>query len=292
MKLSIRLAWSLAVAAAIAGCGGGGGGGDTPPAGNGGGGITAVTVPACATSDTTQGWLTDYRNTVNPLTFDQMAQGCVTGAYSALPQMLVFPITSVTLTGDNIRAMIGTIPSKTGTAPTFSFYIATPSPSLPSTDSVIELAITKGTDKIRTKGLESQVMITLNVVTKMEGNQLVIRSNESLPVYVNAFTSGNNTDTPDIRIPLTFTNDLIASSTATSGGTVLTVEAFGLLTKIHNDPNASGLFTFLPAGYPTVGDYTFSITKTGGTDLPLKTFGQLPIDQKTINSLSIGLPIQ
>lgn len=299
MKLSTRLAWSLALAVALAGCGGGGGGGgkaDNNGGGNGGGGIVAVTVPNCAVTDTTQGWLTDYKNTSNPLAYNQAVQGCVVGAYNT--PTLAFPNTSVLLTRDNIRAMIGAPSSTTGTAPTFSFYIETPALNLTATRSTIELGITKGTDATRDKGVDSQVMIHLNVVTQLENNKLVIRSDGSQIVNVNAFTSGNNTDIPDIPngnkpFQLTFSNDLIAAATNTAGGMVLTVNAFGLLTKIYdlaqqNDPDASGLLLGLTAlGYPTAGNYTFSIKQTGGASLPLKT-----VAQQAINNLSIGLPIQ
>jgi hypothetical protein len=250
----------------------------------------------CAASNTSQGWLTDYKNTSNPLAYNQAVQGCVAGAYST--PTLAFPNTSVLLTRDNIRAMIGSPSSTTGTAPTFSFYIQTPAPNLTATRSTIELAITKGTDATRDKGVDSQVMINLNVVTQLENNKLVIRSDGSQIVNVNAFTSGNTTDIPDILngsnpFQLTFGNDLIATASNTAGGMVLTVNAFGLLTKIYdlaqqNDPDASGLLLGLTVlQYPTAGDYTFSIQKSSGADLPLKT-----INGDQINKLSIGLPIQ
>jgi hypothetical protein len=295
MKLAKHLAWSLIWAAAVAGCGGGGGGGGAGNADSGGSGGT-LTVPVCATSNTSQGWLTDYKNTSNPLAYNQAVQGCVAGAYST--PTLAFPNTSVLLTRDNIRAMIGSPSSTTGTAPTFSFYIQTPAPNLTATRSTIELAITKGTDATRDKGVDSQVMINLNVVTQLENNKLVIRSDGSQIVNVNAFTSGNTTDIPDILngsnpFQLTFGNDLIATASNTAGGMVLTVNAFGLLTKIYdlaqqNDPDASGLLLGLTVlQYPTAGDYTFSIQKSSGADLPLKT-----INGDQINKLSIGLPIQ
>lgn len=295
MKLAKHLAWSLVWAAALAGCGGGGGGGGAGNADSGGAGGT-LTVPACAASDTTQGWLTDYTNTSNPLAYNQAVQGCVAGAYNT--PALAFPNTSVLLTRDNIRAMIGSPSSTTGTAPTFSFYIKPPAPDLPATRSTIELAITKGTDATRAKGVDSQVMINLNVVTQLENNQLVIRSDGSQIVNVNAFTSGNTTDIPDILngsnpFQLTFGNDLIATASNTAGGMVLTVNAFGLLTKIYdlaqqNDPDAVDLLLGLTLlEYPTAGNYTFSIKKTAGSDLPLKTLAQ-----QAINALSIGLPIQ
>ena len=176
MKLAKHLAWSLIWAAAVAGCGGGGGGGGAGNADSGGSGGT-LTVPVCAASNTSQGWLTDYRNTSNPLAYNQAVQGCVAGAYST--PTLAFPNTSVLLTRDNIRAMIGSPSSTTGTAPTFSFYIQTPAPNLTATRSTIELAITKGTDATRDKGVDSQVMINLNVVTQLENNKLVIRSDGS-----------------------------------------------------------------------------------------------------------------
>ncbi|MGV0983875.1 MAG: hypothetical protein ACOYB2_04950 [Limnohabitans sp.] len=289
MKLTNHLAWSIALAAVVAGCGGGGGG-SAASAGSGG---SSYSVPACATN-TSKGWLTDYTNTPgNPKKYDQAVQGCVDGLYTG--QALNFPNTTVFLTGNNIKAMVDASNQLTdGNAPTFAFYIDTPSPSLPATNSTIELAITKGVDSIRVPG-ESQVQITLAVVTQLEGSDLVMRSGSSQTVDVNAITS-DNTNILNGANPfhIAFTgSDVIARASSAPGGMVLTINAFGLLTKIYDsaqagDLDAQTLLLALNLGqYPTAGNYTFSIKKTAGSDLPLKT-----VAHQQINSLSIGLPIQ
>ena len=184
-----------------------------------------------------------------------------------------------------------------GNAPTFAFYIDTPSPSLLATNSTIELAITKGVDSIRVPG-ESQVQITLAVVTQLEGSDLVMRSGSSQTVDVNAITSDNTSILNEANganpFRITFTgSDVIARASSAPGGMVLTINAFGLLTKIYDsaqagDLDAQTLLLALNLGqYPTAGNYTFSIKKTAGSDLPLKT-----VAHQQINSLSIGLPIQ
>jgi hypothetical protein len=295
MKLRHRFALSLVLTAAIAACGGGGGGGGNN-GNNGadnGGGIGAVTVPSCASSDTAQGWLTDYKNTSTLLAYDQPDQGCVKGTLTG--STLTFDNYTgseapVFLTRNNILAMIGAtaLASSTGTAPKFSFYIDPPANNQAAVDSTIDLAITLGTDS-KLDANEIQVLITgLAVVTQLENNELVIRTKGVQSVSVNAYRNNYNTPIP---IPLTFSNDLIAGTTTVLDGVTrrmaMTVEAFGLLTKINNDPNTSGLLKVLTdAGYPAVGDYTFSIQKTNLSNWPLKTTNGDPI-----NTLSIGLPI-
>jgi hypothetical protein len=181
-----------------------------------------------------------------------------------------------------------------GNPPTFAFFVQSPSPSLSATYSTIDLAITKGTDATRLPG-ESQVQITLEVVTQLEGKELVMRSAGSQTINVNAITSDNSSIlNGSIPYKISFTtNDVIARTTSTSSGMVLTINAFGLLTKIYDSAQAGDLdaqtllFALNLGQYPTAGDYTFSIQKSSGADLPLKT-----INGGQINNLSIGLPIQ
>jgi hypothetical protein len=217
-------------------------------------------APSCVTNPNIA-WLTDYAA-------GAASAGCVTPTYVAQDLLIDIPNTSVSLSRTNIRALIDADPQTTGTAPNLSIIIGDIPTISSAQESQLRIALTK-------TGTSSQVNVTLNVEAITDNNKLIIRSRGETAT-VNATLGGS-----PLKLPITFTTaDIIASTSSSAGNVMLDVNVLGLLTKLD-------AFAALLSSYPSAGDYSISITKTGGSDWPYQT-----ISGQRINGVGIGLPIK
>ena len=240
--------------------------------------LTVTTPRTQAMLRTLSGELTDYQDiTSNNVDYTHPASTTLGGLFNSSTGLLSFANTAFKMARGNVLALSDGVPATVGNAPTLTLALA----NLPAIESPvqsrIEIALTSGTDATKASN-ESQVKVELNIETLLIGGQIVMRA-ESQTATVHVINSSGSINVP---VSLNFSNlDVIASSSTSSDHSALNFNVMGLLSKLDGTFYGGLLGIFL-----SDGNFTLSIVKKSGGDLPLQTdAGQ------QINGFTVGVPI-